>query len=145
MMTGHGAKLPRKMDAAIAALMTHSTIEQAAKSINISSKTLRRWLKLPEFREEMTRAVRPLVTMAYARLQHHAPTATAVLLQSMVNPQPNASVRMKAGRSVLELSMKGYERDDMETRLARVEELTKKQPTLDSLSVPEGTDGDDRV
>jgi hypothetical protein len=49
-MTGHGAKFGRKMEEAIAALLSHRTIDEAAHSINIAPKTLLRWLRLPEFK-----------------------------------------------------------------------------------------------
>ena len=48
-MVGHGAQLGRKMDAAIAALLTHRSIEEAAKATGIGTQTLMRWMKLPEF------------------------------------------------------------------------------------------------
>jgi hypothetical protein len=37
-MRGHGSKFERKRDAAIAALLTQRNIEEAAKSVGISSK-----------------------------------------------------------------------------------------------------------
>lgn len=48
-MTGQGEKLSRKRDQAIAALLTQPTISEAAKAIGVGEKTLRRWLKVPEF------------------------------------------------------------------------------------------------
>jgi len=48
-MTGHGAKFGRKKEDAIAALLTQRTVEEAAKSLNIATKTLLRWMKEPEF------------------------------------------------------------------------------------------------
>jgi hypothetical protein len=41
-MTGHGAKFGRKMEAAIAALLTRQSIEDAARVAGIAEKTLRR-------------------------------------------------------------------------------------------------------
>ena len=41
-MTGHGAKFGRKKEDAIAALFTHRTIEEAARSLNIATKMLLR-------------------------------------------------------------------------------------------------------
>ncbi len=39
-MKGHGTKFGRKKEAAIAALLTHRNIEEAAKAVGISSPTL---------------------------------------------------------------------------------------------------------
>lgn len=52
-MTGHGAKFGRKQEEAIAALFTHRTVEEAARSINVATKTLLRWLEVPAFKKEV--------------------------------------------------------------------------------------------
>jgi hypothetical protein len=56
-MTGHGAKFGRKQEEAIAALLTHRIIEEAATSIGISAKTLLRWMKEREFNAAYRRAI----------------------------------------------------------------------------------------
>ena len=56
-MIGHGTKFGRKMDDAIAALLTHRNVEEAAAAVPISTKTLLRWMKEPEF-ERAFRAAR---------------------------------------------------------------------------------------
>jgi hypothetical protein len=56
-MTGHGSKFPRKLEQAVAALLTPRNHEEAAKAAGISLKTLQRWQKLPEF-EKALRAAR---------------------------------------------------------------------------------------
>nr|MBA3242385.1 helix-turn-helix domain-containing protein [Acidobacteriota bacterium] len=43
-------KLERRQGAAIAALLNAATIQDAAREAGISESTLRRWMKLPEFR-----------------------------------------------------------------------------------------------
>ena len=44
-MTGHGAKLGHQKEAAIVALLSHRSIEDAAREVGIAPKTLLRWLK----------------------------------------------------------------------------------------------------
>jgi hypothetical protein len=56
-MTGHGAKFDRKKEEAIAALLTHRNIEEAANAVRISGKTLLRWMKEPEFDPRTERPV----------------------------------------------------------------------------------------
>ena len=46
-MTGHGSKFGRKREEAIAALLTQSNVEDAARAINVAPKTLLRWMKEP--------------------------------------------------------------------------------------------------
>jgi len=48
-MTGHGAKFSRKKEEAIVALLIQRNVEEAAKSIGVSTQTLVWWMKLPEF------------------------------------------------------------------------------------------------
>jgi DNA-binding transcriptional LysR family regulator len=38
-MTGHGAKFGLKKEEAIVALLTHRSIEEAARAVNVSPKT----------------------------------------------------------------------------------------------------------
>ncbi|MBI3909994.1 MAG: hypothetical protein HY320_03565 [Armatimonadetes bacterium] len=51
-MSGHGAKLPRKREQAIAALLAEPTVGAAAGAAGVGYATLRRWLALPEFDAE---------------------------------------------------------------------------------------------
>jgi len=48
-MLGHGAKFDHKKEQAIAALLSHRNVEAAARAVGISSNTLLRWTKEPEF------------------------------------------------------------------------------------------------
>jgi hypothetical protein len=48
-MKGHGTQFGRKKEAAVAALLTHRNIEEAAKAVGLSANTLLNWLKIPEF------------------------------------------------------------------------------------------------
>jgi len=44
-MIGHGEKLNRKQEAAIGALLTCSSLPEAAIAVGVSQSSLRRWLK----------------------------------------------------------------------------------------------------
>jgi hypothetical protein len=48
-MKGHGEKLSRKQDLAIAGLLTEPTIGEAAQKAGVSEVTLWRWLKQADF------------------------------------------------------------------------------------------------
>ena len=65
-MTGHGAKFGRQKEEAIVALLTHRTIEEAARAVNVSTKTLLRWQKEPEF-DSAYRAARSLAVFRLRR------------------------------------------------------------------------------
>ena len=48
-MTGHGEKLTRKQEQAIACLLAEATLTAAASHCGIGEATLRRWLRDPQF------------------------------------------------------------------------------------------------
>ena len=50
-MSGHGTKFNRKMEVAVAALLTQKNQEEAARVAGISLATLVRWQRLPEFKK----------------------------------------------------------------------------------------------
>jgi len=97
-MTGHGAKFGRKQEEAIAALLTHRSIEDAATAVGVAAKTLLRWLKDPGFRAEYLRARREVVSQATARLQQSTNAAATIFLKLMLDPNVPAAVRLRARR-----------------------------------------------
>jgi hypothetical protein len=60
-MIGHGSKFGRKMEQAIAALLSHRSLEEAAPVAGISVATLKRWMRLPEFKAAHLEARRDVV------------------------------------------------------------------------------------
>ena len=68
-MKGHGAKLPRKQEEAIMALLTQRSVEEAAKSVGVASKTLLRWLQVAEFQVAYRKAKRCAFGQSMARIQ----------------------------------------------------------------------------
>src|SRR5215470_11016635 len=100
-MTGHGAKFGRKKEAAVAALLTTRTTEEAANQIHISVKTLLRWMKEPEF-DAAYRATRRLAFgQCIARLQQGTTAAATTLLKVMIDPATPPAVKVRAADSVL--------------------------------------------
>ena len=122
-MKGHGAKLPRKQEAAISALLSSRNIEEAAKTIKVSSSTLRRWMRLPEFESAYLRARREAVAQAFARLQQSSSAAGGLLLKLMIESKD--STRLQAAKCILELASKALDTEDVLVRLARLEERYK--------------------
>ncbi len=120
-MSGHGAKLPRKMEEAIAALLTQRNVEEAAKSVGISTKTLLRWMKDLEFDAAYRKARRLAFGQSVARLQQASGAAVSTLLKIMVDPVAPHSTRVRAADSVLDHSAKSIELEDIEARVAELE------------------------
>jgi hypothetical protein len=124
-MTGHGAKFGRKMDEAIIALLTQQNVEEAAKAIGLAPKTLLRWLQVPEFDEAYRKARRAACSQSTARLQQATGAAVSTLLKIMVDQNTPPSVRVRAADSVLDHASKAIEIEDVEVRVAALEQAAE--------------------
>jgi hypothetical protein len=117
---GHGTKFVRKKEAAIAALLTQKNHEEAARVVGIDLKTLKRWMRVPEFIEDWRRARWEVVEQAYARAQQNSGAATSVLLKLMADPATPASSRIRAALGIFDISRQALDLD-IETRVAGLE------------------------
>jgi hypothetical protein len=120
-MTGHGTKFGHKKEEAIAALLAHRSLEDAARAVGISTKTLLRWLKEPQFDAAYRKARRAAFSQSVARLQQASGAAVSTLLKIMVDPNAPASTRVRAADSVLDHGAKAIEIEDIEVRVAELE------------------------
>ena len=125
-MKGHGAKFGRKMEEAIAALLSHKSVEDAARAIDINPNTLLRWLDVPKFRDAYRRARREAVQQSIARMQQATGAAAITILKLMTDPNVPAAVRLRAAECVFERAMKGIEQEDILERLAALEEANQQ-------------------
>jgi hypothetical protein len=125
-MAGHGSKFGRKKEAAITALLTQRNIEEAAQVAGIGKQTLIRWLKLPEFQEAYREARRAAVSQANARLQQASSAAVSTLLKIMVDANAPAAVRVRAADRILERGKQGLEIEDIEVRVAALEQSAEQ-------------------
>jgi hypothetical protein len=126
-MTGHGSKFGRRKEQAIASLLTNRSMEDAAKAAGISSTTLKRWLQLPEFKAAYLEARREVVRQANARIQQCSGAAASVLVRLMADPATPASVRARTALAILECANQSLELEDIEGRIARLEESEERE------------------
>jgi transposase-like protein len=124
-MTGHGAKFGRKQEEAIAALLSQRNIEDAARVVGVTEKTLRRWMQEPQFNAQYLRARREGVSQAIARMQQATGAAGAVVLKLMTDPNVPAAVRLRAAECVFDRPIKGIELEDIEVRISELERATE--------------------
>ena|SRR5579862_484519 len=124
-MIGHGTKLKRKLEEAVAAMLTQRNVEEAARAVGISTATLMRWQKLPEFQQAYREARRAVHGQSIARLQQATSAAVSTLLKVMVDASTPASTRVRAADSVLSHSAKAIEIEDIEVRVAELERTTE--------------------
>ena len=128
-MAGHGEKLGRKQEDAIAALLSQRNIEEAARTAGVGTRTLIRWLKLPEFGREYRKARREAVHQSVARLQQATGAAATIVLKLMTDPNVPAAVKLRAAECVFDRAFKGVELDDIEARVAELERAAEASTT----------------
>jgi len=128
-MTRTATKFGRKMEEAIAALLTQRNIEEAAKAAGISTRTLLRWMKGPEFQKAYREARRNAYSQAVAKLQQGSNAAATTLLKIMLDPNMPASVRVRAAEAVMSHSSKAIEIEDVEARVTELERATDNSGT----------------
>ena len=123
-MAGHGTKFGRKQEDAIAALLTQRNVDEAARAAGIGTRTLLRWLQLPEFQKAFRDARRAAFSQSIARLQQGASAAATTLLKTMIDPGTPASVRIRAAECVMNHATKAIEIEDIEARVSALEAAT---------------------
>jgi len=122
---GHGDKLSRKQDDAIAALLSTSSIKDAAKACGVSDASLWRWLQLPDFQAAYRAARRQVVERAVSELQGACGEAVETLKRNLTCEQ--AAVEIRAAQIILEQAVKGVELIDLQERVERLESLLAEQ------------------
>jgi len=125
-MKGHGAKFTRKKEEAVAALLSHKSVEDAARAIDVNPNTLLKWLQVPEFREAYRRARREAVQQAVARLQQATGAAGVTILKLMTDANAPAAVRLRAAECVFGHAIKAVELDDIEARVSELERAAEE-------------------
>ena len=120
-MLGHGAKFDHKKEQAIAALLFHRNVEEAARAVGISSNTLLRWLKDPEFDAAYREARRAASRESIARLQDALGAAVTTVLKIMVDSNVPAGTRLRAAEIVLDQATKAIEIEEIDERVTELE------------------------
>src|SRR5262245_39037965 len=105
-MSGHGEKLSRQQEAAIAALLTEPTLAATAAAIGIGEATLRRWLRLPAFRTAYRQARCELVEAAVGRVQAATGQAVDTLLEVARHGKRDGD-RVRAAVALLDHAFRG--------------------------------------
>jgi hypothetical protein len=126
-MAGSRAKLGRKKEAAIAALLTQRNTEEAARVANVGLRTLYRWQKDPEFDAAYRAARRAAFGQTTARLQQGSSAAATILMKLMLDANTPASTRVRAAEIIVIHASKAIEIEDVEARVADLEKATERQ------------------
>ena len=96
-------------------------MEAAARAVGISSNTLLRWTKEPEFEAAYREARRTASCQSIARLQDALGAAVTTVLKIMLDSKVSAGTRLRAAEIVLAQTAKAIEIEDIDERVAELE------------------------
>ncbi len=120
-MAGHGEKFGRKKEEAIVALLSQQSVDQAARVAGIGTRTLVRWMQMPEFKAAYHKARRDAFGQATARLQQASGAAVSTILKIMLDKDAPVASRLRAAESVVDHAAKTIEIEEIEARVSELE------------------------
>jgi transposase-like protein len=123
---GHGAKFDRTKEKAIAALLSQPTVDRAAQAADINTKTLQRWMRIPQFDQEYRKAYWDMFSQLTAQFQNVRPFALSRLRNRMTDLSAPATTRVSAAAAVLQFTAETLA--DAENLLLRVQRLVQQPP-----------------
>ena len=112
----------RLRERVIAALLVSPTMEKAAKSCGISTRTVQRMLNDPEFAKEFRDAKTALLQAATTMLTANSAKAAETLLKIFSDRKVPPASRVAAALHTLRLAVDAYQLENLEERLRKLEE-----------------------
>jgi transposase-like protein len=118
-------KLGGKREAAVLALLSTRTVEEAARAVGVNARTLYRWMKEPEFAVAYRAAKKAAFGQSIARLHYLSTAAVSTLGKVMLDAETPPATKVRAADSILNHTAKAIEFEDIGARLANLEEATE--------------------
>jgi len=116
-----------KHDKIVEALMSTRTISEASERSGVPERTLYRIMSDDEFSRLYRQARWLAISLASAKLQSKTSIAVDTLSEIMSDSEASPSARVNASKTVLEMALRAFEAEDLESRLSRLErELHEK-------------------
>lgn len=122
-VAGDVSTLTPKQAQAVAALLTHPTIDEAAKAVGVSDETVRRWLKMPHFATAVNDAAREKIKHAATRYAYGMEIAANVLIEIASDETVAPAVRVQAARSLTEAADTVRRLSTLEDDVAEIKEM----------------------
>ncbi|HEX9059836.1 MAG TPA: hypothetical protein VF941_06630 [Clostridia bacterium] len=120
-MTEKHPKIGKKKELALSALLTERTVQAAAKIAGVSESSLWRWLREDDFQKEFKALKREVVAISVTKLQKSSATAVETLESIMEDTESPAGARVSEARTVLEMTLKVTELEQVISRLEALE------------------------
>jgi hypothetical protein len=129
-MSVNVTKLKPKQEDAIAALLSNRSVEDAARAVKITPRTLYRWLKEPDFDAAYRQTRRAAFGQCVARLQQASSAAVSVMLKILADASAPASARLRAADMIVAHAAKAIEIEDVEARVSALEASIESERRL---------------
>ena len=94
--------------------------------MNVSTKTLSRWQKDPEFDNAYRDAKRAAFGQSIARLHHLSSAAVSTLGKIMLDSATPPATRVRAADGILDHAAKAIEIEDIEARVSELERAAEE-------------------
>lgn len=119
-MADNVALSPKKRRA-IAALLTARTVEEAAQAANISSRTVWRWIREPDFSQAMRQAENEAIGAAVRALVGDLVANFATMRAARDDTTEPAAVRLRAAQALDNSALRWIELRELTDRISRLE------------------------
>lgn len=120
-MSAKSDKLSRNQVRAIRALLEHRTIEDAAKAVGISPRTLYRWLHSPIFRRALTKAESDSLDESVRMLISDMKKNFSVMQVIRDDENTPTSIRLRAAQLMDHSTLRWHTLLNIEERLESIE------------------------
>jgi hypothetical protein len=127
-----GGLTPRQ-ELALQAVISHATLKEAALAAGVSETTLWRYKREPEFSRRLREARRDVVDHTLTQLQRASGDAVTVLRDLMMRENAPAAARISAARTFIDYSIRAAEQDELDGRLAELEQFILRKQEEDAL------------
>lgn len=122
----------RLRERAVMNLLQYATLRQAARATGIGLRTLHVWLGDAGFQELYRRAKSDLLEQATGRLRAASGKAVGVLSTIANDKKENASARVSAAKTIIELGLRAHEVEDLWTEIQSLKEQNNAATRLDT-------------
>ena len=106
-------------------MLAAPSIEEACKRAQVSKATVYGWFKDETFSSELKRQRDAVIDRALDSLKASIAKATETLVKHLDSEHENISIR--AAESIIEFTQKALEHEDLEKRIAALEESHKQK------------------
>ena len=118
----------------VSALLSCSSIREAAENVGLSEKAIYNRMKTPEFRELYKQARQNLLDAATGRLQNSANNAISALESVMTDESAGGQTRVNAALGILQFCLKFTENVDLRAQIEELENGVNEPENNDALS-----------